>query len=151
MVVETRTTYNNEVKEDQDLADLLIDSDEPSLSSSDTSSTGDNVLDSLQNSISSPLISLMKSEFGGLFYNVKDTISINNILTNDQVKLLTPPTLKFLWAVKPFETENVDLENEDEVLQLFAIKISRGGRAPLTGEVITDARQDLDQGSRPSI
>ena len=141
---------NNEIKEDQDLADLLIDSDEPSLSS-DTSSTGDNVLDSLQNSISSPLFSLMKSEFGGLFYNVKDTISINNILTNDQVKLLIPPTLKFLWAVKPFETENVDLENEDEVLQLFAIKISRGGRAPLTGEVITDARQDLDQGSRPSI
>ena len=142
---------NNEIKEGQDLADLLIDSDEPSLSSSDTSSTGDNVLDSLQNSISSPLFSLMKSEFGGLFYNVKDTISINNILTNDQVKLLIPPTLKFLWAVKPFETENVDLENEDEVLQLFAIKISRGGRAPLTGEVITDARQDLDQGSRPSI
>ena len=142
---------NNEIKEDQDLADLLIDSDEPSLSSSDTSSTGDNVLDSMQNSISSPLFSLMKSEFGGLFYNVKDTISINNILTNDQVKLLIPPTLKFLWAVKPFETENVDLENEDEVLQLFAIKISRGGRAPLTGEVITDARQDLDQGSRPSI
>ena len=53
--------------------------------------------------------------------------------------------------MKPFETENVDLENEDEVLQLFAINISRGGRAPLTGEVITDARQDLDQGSRPSI
>ena len=95
---------NNGIKEDQDLADLLIDSDEPSLSSSDTSSTGDNVLDSLQNSISSPLFSLMKSEFGGLFYNVKDTISINNILTNDQVKLLIPPTLKFLWAVKPFET-----------------------------------------------
>ena len=47
--------------------------------------------------------------------------------------------------------KNIDLENEDEVLQLFAIKISRGGRAPLTGEVISDARQDLDQGSRPSI
>ena len=93
----------------------------------------------------------MKSEFGGLFYNVKDTITINNILNDDQVKLLVPPTLKFLWAVKPFDTENIDLENEDDVLQLFAIKISRGGRAPLTGEVISDARQDLDQGSRPSI
>ncbi len=142
---------NNESKENQDLADLLVDSNESSLSSSDTSSIGDNVLDSLQNSISSPLFELMKSEFGGLFYNVKDTISINNILTDNQVRLLIPPTLKFLWSVKPFETENIDLENEDDVLQLFAIKISRGGKAPLTGEVITDARQDLDQGSRPSI
>ena len=85
-----KSLINNEIKEDQDFADLLVDSDEPSLSSSDTLSTGDNVLDSLQNSISSPLFSLMKSEFGGLFYNVKDTISINNILTNDQVKLLIP-------------------------------------------------------------
>ena len=142
---------NNDLSEGQDLAKLLVDSDDPSLSTSDTSSIGDNVLDSLQNSISSPLFSLMKSEFGGLFYNVKDTITINNILNDDQVKLLVPPTLKFLWAVKPFDTENIDLENEDDVLQLFAIKISRGGRAPLTGEVISDARQDLDQGSRPSI
>ena len=142
---------NNDLSEGQDLANLLVDSDDPSLSTSDTSSIGDNVLDSLQNSISSPLFSLMKSEFGGLFYNVKDTITINNILNDDQVKLLVPPTLKFLWAVKPFDTENIDLENEDDVLQLFAIKISRGGRAPLTGEVISDARQDLDQGSRPSI
>ena len=142
---------NNDLSEGQDLANLLVDSDDSSLSTSDTSSTGDNVLDSLQNSISSPLFSLMKSEFGGLFYNVKDTITINNILNDDQVKLLVPPTLKFLWAVKPFDTENIDLENEDDVLQLFAIKISRGGRAPLTGEVISDARQDLDQGSRPSI
>ena len=142
---------NNDLSEGQDLANLLVDSDDSSLSTSDTSSIGDNVLDSLQNSISSPLFSLMKSEFGGLFYNVKDTITINNILNDDQVKLLVPPTLKFLWAVKPFDTENIDLENEDDVLQLFAIKISRGGRAPLTGEVISDARQDLDQGSRPSI
>ena len=34
---------------------------------------------------------------------------------------------------------------------LKIIKTSRGGKAPLTGEVITDARQDLDQSARPSI
>ena len=38
-----------------------------------------------------------------------------------------------------------------QVLELFVIKRSRGGKAPLTGEVITDARQDLDQSARPSI
>ena len=34
---------------------------------------------------------------------------------------------------------------DGEVIELFVIRTSRGGKAPLTGEVITDARQDLDQ------
>ena len=53
-----------------------------------------------------------------------------------------------MWSVKPSKNTS---DPSDEVLQLFAIKTSRGGNAPLTGEVITDARQDLDQSSRPSI
>jgi SecD/SecF fusion protein len=65
------------------------------------------------------------------------------------VQSVIPPTIKFLWAVKPLELES-DLSN-DELLELYAIRMSRGGRAPLTGEVITDARQDLDQSTRPSI
>ena len=97
---------------------------------------------------SSPLLSNLRSEFGGLFYNLEDTMSINSILYNDKVKQLIPNTIKFLWAVKP--TENT-ADPSDQVLELFVIKTSRGGKAPLTGEVITDARQDLDQSARPSI
>ena len=97
---------------------------------------------------SSPLLSNLRSEFGGLFYNLEDTISINSILSNDKVQPLSPNTIKFLWAVKP--TENT-ADPSDQVLELFVIKTSRGGKAPLTGEVITDARQDLDQSARPSI
>ena len=97
---------------------------------------------------SSPLLSNLRSEFGGLFYNLEDTISINSILSNDKVQQLIPNTIKFLWAVKP--TENT-ADPSDQVLELFVIKTSRGGKAPLTGEVITDARQDLDQSARPSI
>ena len=40
---------------------------------------------------------------------------------------------------------------DDEVLELYAIRSSRGGKAPLTGDVITDARQELDQRSLPAI
>ena len=100
------------------------------------------------NNISSPLLGNLREEFGGLYYDLEDTMSINTILSNDKVKLLIPNTIKFLWAVKP--TENT-ADASDQVLELFVIKTSRGGRAPLTGEVITDARQDLDQSARPSI
>ncbi len=145
---------NNEkidTSDEFDISELLDDSENKSLTSSDTVSEDQTVLDSLENSFSSPLFSLIRSEYGGLFYNVKDTITINAILSDDQAKLLIPPSIKFLWAVKPFENTNLDIESDEEVLQLFAIKLSRGGKAPLTGGVITDARQDLDQSSSPSI
>ena len=65
------------------------------------------------------------------------------------------PSIKFLWSVKSITSTtdaNGQVNNIDgEVIELFIIRTSRGGNAPLTGEVITDARQDLDQSARPSI
>ena len=108
--------------------------------------------DSLENtdlpSGTSPLLGNLRDDFGGLFYNLDDTLQINSILNDEKIKQLIPSSIKFLWAVKPRTNE---LDQNDEVLELFVIKTSRGGRAPLTGEVITDARQDLDQSARPSI
>ena len=101
-----------------------------------------------ETNLSSPLLANLRSEFGGLFYDLEDTMSINTILSNDKVRQLIPNTIKFLWAVKPTEDT---ADPTDQVLELFVIKTSRGGKAPLTGEVITDARQDLDQSARPSI
>ena len=101
-----------------------------------------------ESNLSSPLLANLRSEFGGLFYDLEDTMSINTILSNEKVKQLIPNTIKFLWAVKPTEDT---ADPTDQVLELFVIKTSRGGKAPLTGEVITDARQDLDQSARPSI
>ena len=75
-------------------------------------------------------------------------MSIISILNDQNVKQLIPNSIKFLWAVKPTEDT---ADPSDQVLELFVIKTSRGGKAPLTGEVITDARQDLDQSARPSI
>ena len=101
-----------------------------------------------ESNLSSPLLANLRSEFGGLFYDLEDTMSINTILSNEKVRQLIPNTIKFLWAVKPTEDT---ADPTDQVLELFVIKTSRGGKAPLTGEVITDARQDLDQSARPSI
>jgi len=133
-----------------DLESLLSGNSDDSETEGDISEELDSEenTESVLNNSSSPLLSNLRSEFGGLFYNLEDTIAINTIISNDKVKQLIPNTIKFLWAVKP--TENT-ADASDQVLELFVIKTSRGGRAPLTGEVITDARQDLDQSARPSI
>lgn len=80
--------------------------------------------------------------FPGFYYNLADTATINRALRNERIQRLIPVTLDFKWAVKPAE--------ETELLELYAIKVSRG-EAPLTGEVITDARQTLDERARPAI
>ncbi|MEO9474342.1 MAG: protein translocase subunit SecDF [Cyclobacteriaceae bacterium] len=104
--------------------------------------------DSVVNNNISPLFALMRSEYGGMFYNIKDTSRINRILQQDAVKALIPYNIKFLWEVKPIETEGI---SQDKVIQLHAIRSTRNGKAPLTGSVITDARQDLDERAQPAV
>jgi SecD/SecF fusion protein len=103
-------------------------------------------LDSLANSQLSPLYSLLKSPPQyGLVYDVEDTGRINRILRRSDVQSLLPSDLDFVWEVTP------RVQDDLELLQLYAVKRGRGGKAPLTGEVITQARQDYDQNSRPAI
>ncbi len=108
--------------------------------------TDSTALDSLGNNQLSPLYSLLKSPPQyGLVYSVDDTSRINRILARSDVQSLLPSDLDFVWEVSP------RLQGDLELLQLYAVKRGRGGKAPLTGEVITQARQDYDQNSRPAI
>ncbi|KYG85611.1 preprotein translocase subunit SecD [Roseivirga seohaensis] len=92
----------------------------------------------------SKFFALMKQgPSNGFFYALEDTAQINRVLKNPSITRLFPSTLKFLWDVKPAEGT--------ELLELYAIKMGRGGESPLTGEVITDARQSLDEFSRPAV
>ena len=71
----------------------------------------------------------------------KDTVLINNYFKTKQVREILPRDLGLRWSVK-------SLDKKGEIFQLIAIKISnRDGRAPLGGEVITDARADFSQTS----
>ena len=128
--------------EDSDVSELNENQDPDSLSQEPS----DN---------SSPLLGNLRTDFGGLFYNIEDTLQINTIIKNENVRQLIPNNIKFLWSVKPLSSitdANGQVTDIDgEVIELFVIRTSRGGKAPLTGEVITDARQDLDQSARPSI
>ena len=76
----------------------------------------------------------------------KDTAIVNDYLKMDQVKALLPRNLAFKWTAKA-------IDPEENFYRLIAIKVTgRDGRAPLEGNVITDARQDYaEMGSSPEV
>ena len=100
--------------------------------------------DSLSSQVS-PLFSLLKANYG-LVYELRDTMTINRILAREDVQSVLPKDVRFMWGVKPQVADNLEL------LELYGIKTPRGTEvAPLEGNVITDARQSLDQTSRPAV
>ncbi|MDR7129968.1 SecD/SecF fusion protein [Algoriphagus sp. 4150] len=118
--------------------DSLKNALEKQLAQIDPSRSGENSV--------SPLFSLLKPNYG-LAYELRDTMAINRILKNEDYKSLLPRDIKLLWGVKPFKAED-----GSETLELYAIKAERGtDEAPLEGDVVTDARQALDQRSRPAV
>lgn len=71
----------------------------------------------------------------------KDTATINSYFSSKQVKEVLPRDLRLRWSVKA-------IDSRGEIFQLIAIKVtSRDGKAPLEGNVITDARADFSQSS----
>ena len=124
--------------EDLSSEDSLKNALEKQLAEIDPAGSGNNSV--------SPLFSLLKPNYG-LAYELRDTMAINRIIKNKDYKALLPRDIKLLWAVKPFEaTDGTD------ILELYAIKAVRGtDEAPLEGDVVTDARQALDQTSRPAV
>jgi SecD/SecF fusion protein len=148
-LLNTSNDVSEDAAESEDLGDVLsADSDssanelETALADSDSTS---NQLDSLNAQVS-PLFSLTKAQ-GGLIYDVRDTAVIGQIIRRGDVKSLLPRTVKPLWEVKP----TINEQTGEELLQLYFVTVGRGGKAQLSGEVITDARQELDEYARPAV
>ena len=76
----------------------------------------------------------------------KDTAEVNNMLSREQIRSIFPRNMMFRWTANA-------VDKGKTYFQLIALKsTSRDGKAPLTGDVITDARQDYDQmGGRPEV
>ncbi|QNL49121.1 protein translocase subunit SecDF [Olivibacter sp. SDN3] len=69
----------------------------------------------------------------------KDTALVNSYFNHPAVKAIIPANVKLLWSVKP-------VSKETKMFQLFAIKpTGLDGEAVLGGNVIADARADVDQ------
>lgn len=149
-----KNEVNTDTTEQEGLGDALSSTDtdttEEVAGDLDAALSGDTTsgdqLDSLVNNEVSPLFALIKAR-DGLVYDVSDTAVIGKILRRDDVQSILPRTVKPLWEVKP----TVNEQTGEELLQLYFVRKGRGGNAKLTGEVITDARQDLDQYSRPAV
>jgi SecD/SecF fusion protein len=70
--------------------------------------------------------------------NVKDTAAVNALLASPEVKALLPRNLRMLWTVKGRGEGN-------KFVDLVAIKTrANDSRAPLEGDVITEARESID-------
>jgi len=76
----------------------------------------------------------------------KDTSKVNSYLSHPQVKNIFPRNMTFRWTAKPFD-------DAGNYFRLIALKVTtRDGQAPLTGDVITNARQNFDQlGANPEV
>lgn len=137
----------SEPLEEESLQGLLgEETDSTSTVSTDSADTASK-LDSLYNSQVSPIFSLITSQ-EGLVYNVKDTFKINRIYRRADIESLIPRGFKLAWDVKAHDHDDLTAEPH---IELHILKTGRGGKAPLEGDVITDARQSLDQATRPSV
>ena len=132
-----------------DLADLLADDESDSTAEGDTTTaeadTTESNLDSISNANVSPLFSLIRSQ-NRLIYEVKDTAKINDIIQREDIRSLFPRNSRLIWDVKPQV-----LEDGMELLELYVVRTLRGDKAPLTGEVINDARQTFDNVGQPAV
>ncbi len=76
----------------------------------------------------------------------KDTSKVNAYLQMDHVKALFPKNVKFMWGVKPLPQRELEdgTMSKDEIYELVAIKVTtHDGRAPLEGDVITNASKSV--------
>ena len=99
-----------------------------------------------------PLLSMLQTVPGeGLslvgYANVRDTAAINKLIHSQLAKQVLPSNLKLLWSAKP--AEGLQQKN---VYALHALKVTTSdGRAPLEGDVVTDAKDQFDQFGRPEV
>ncbi len=99
-----------------------------------------------------PLLSSLQLNQSGTgsivgFADYKDTADINRILHMPGIKEAIPRDLKLMWGVKAS-----DWDKTGRIFELYAIRVTeRNGRAPLEGDVITDARDSYDQFNKPCV
>lgn len=97
-------------------------------------------------SLSSAFSNLFIGTGYGVAVRVKDTSRVNQIMHRPDVQSLFPANASFLYDVKarPNGT-NV----KEEIVDMYFIKDL--GKAPLEGDVVTNATQDFDERGKPAV
>lgn len=75
--------------------------------------------------------------------DVKDTAEVNRLLAMDVVRRALPLDAKLAWGAKP-ETVEFNDGTSGQVVDLFALRVPRGGKPKLDGSSIVNAAQDFN-------
>ena len=92
-----------------------------------------------------PLLAMFQPTDGQLsmvgFANVRDTAEVNAILRSELAKQILPSDVKLLWSAKPTDM----IQGSKNIFELHALKVTNSsGRAPLEGDVVTDAKDQFN-------
>ena len=93
-----------------------------------------------------PLLAMLQTTNGNSlalvgYASVRDTAAINKLIYSKLAKQVLPSDVKLLWGAKP--ADGLSVKN---IFELYALKVTTTtGRAPLEGDVITDAKDQFDQ------
>ncbi len=97
-----------------------------------------------------PLLSRLSIQPGGCivgFAQKRDLDLLTEMFNSPEAKTALPGDLRLKWGVKGVnDTDGAD------IYQLYAIRVTeRDGRAPLEGDVITEASDEFDQNGQPCV
>lgn len=75
----------------------------------------------------------------------RDTAKVNAMLNSPDIKAMIPSNVKLMWGIKAITPES-------KVFQLYAIKPTGiNGEPALEGDVVSNAREDIDQRGNPEV
>ena len=92
-----------------------------------------------------PLLAFLQTTGSGSlslvgYASARDTAAINKAIYGQVAKQVLPTDLRLMWSAKP--TDNIQAKN---IYELHALKVTTtNGRAPLEGDVITDASDQFN-------
>ena len=99
-----------------------------------------------------PLLSRLQPAQGAYgcvvgYANKRDMAAIDELLASPEAKDVLPSDVRLKWGVK-----GIGEGESSNIYELYAIKVTeRNGRAPLEGDVITDAKDEFDQNGQPCV
>ncbi len=81
------------------------------------------------------------------YATARDTAEVDKIIYSEVAKHILPSDVKLLWSAKA-----ADFDKKGEIFELHALKVTEpSGRAPLEGDVITNAKDEFDQYGHPCV
>jgi SecD/SecF fusion protein len=84
------------------------------------------------------------------YANARDSADVNKVIYSDIARQVLPAECKLRWGAQPEDFGGESTKGD--IFALYALKVTEpNGRAPLEGDVITNAKDEFDQMGHPSV